>query len=115
MALLKGLPNRWLFLRNARLLARSFSAAPQAAEEDDDHRITVTVNPYKLHRLDEGPGREVETSKKELMDMFRTMYTMRRQALKRSRFRAMFSPGSRCLASAFGPVCSELLSLLLAC
>ena len=34
------------------------------------------VNPYKLHRLDEGPEREVETSKTELLEMFRSMYTV---------------------------------------
>ena len=36
------------------------------------------VNPYKLHRLDEGPETEVETSKSELLDMFRSMYTVSR-------------------------------------
>jgi hypothetical protein len=35
------------------------------------------VNPYKLHRLDEAPETEVATSKSELLDMFRSMYTVR--------------------------------------
>ena len=32
------------------------------------------MNPYKLHRLEEGPEREVETTKGELLQMFRSMY-----------------------------------------
>ncbi|KAK9903407.1 hypothetical protein WJX75_004838 [Coccomyxa subellipsoidea] len=57
----------------------SFSAIPEAVENDET--VTVTVNPYKLHRLEEGPSTEVETSKSELLGMFKTMYTMRRMEL----------------------------------
>lgn len=46
---------------------RSLSAEPAPSESDDS--ITVTVNPYKGHRL-EPPGRDVQTNKKELLDMF---------------------------------------------
>ena len=46
---------------------RSFSAEPAPSESDDS--ITVTVNPYKGHRL-EPPSRDVQTNKKELLDMF---------------------------------------------
>ena len=36
--------------------------------------LPMQVNPYKLHRLEEGPEREVETTKGELLQMFRSMY-----------------------------------------
>ena len=36
--------------------------------------MSLQVNPYKLHRLEEGPEREVETTKGELLQMFRSMY-----------------------------------------
>ena len=52
-------------------------ASSQAGAADDPH-IVVHTNPYKLHRLDKGPSREVETSRSELLNMFRTMVTMRR-------------------------------------
>ena len=38
-------------------------ALPERAPPDDenDPKLTVTVNPYKLHRLEDGPNREVRT------------------------------------------------------
>ncbi len=39
-----------------------------------DTLLSMQVNPYKLHRLEEGPEREVETTKGELLQMFRSMY-----------------------------------------
>ena len=46
---------------------RTFSAEPAPSESDDS--ITVTVNPFKGHRL-APPSRDVQTNKKELLDMF---------------------------------------------
>ena len=46
---------------------RRFSAEPAPAESEDS--VTVTVNPFKGHRL-EPPSRDVQTSKKELLEMF---------------------------------------------
>lgn len=53
--------------RSLQLSQRSFSAEPAPSESDDS--ITVTVNPFKGHRLDP-PSRDVQTNKKELLDMF---------------------------------------------
>ena len=39
-----------------------------------DVSLPMQVNPYKLHRLEEGPEREVETTKGELLQMFKSMY-----------------------------------------
>ena len=41
---------------------------------EGDGLLSMQVNPYKLHRLEEGPEREVETTKGELLQMFRSMY-----------------------------------------
>ena len=46
---------------------RPFSAEPAPSQSDDS--LTVTVNPFKGHRL-EPPSRDVQTSKQELLDMF---------------------------------------------
>lgn len=46
---------------------RSFSAEPAPAESGDN--VTITVNPFKGHKLDP-PSRDVQTNKKELLDMF---------------------------------------------
>lgn len=45
--------------------------------------MAVQVNEYKLHRLEEGPEREVETSKGELLQMFRCMYTVSKSQIDR--------------------------------
>lgn len=79
MALLKRLPAHVLALRRFCGSKRLFSAIAEPVENDES--VTVTVNPYKLHRLEEGPSTEVETSKSELLGMFKTMYTMRRMEL----------------------------------
>lgn len=50
-----------------QLSQRSFSAEPAPSESDDD--VTITVNPFKGHKL-EPPSRDVQTNKKELLDMF---------------------------------------------
>ncbi len=54
--------------RQSSIGQRCFSAEPAPKESDDDS-ITVTVNPFKGHRL-EPPSRDVQTNKKELLDMF---------------------------------------------
>lgn len=54
---------------------RPFSAEPAPSQSDDS--LTVTVNPFKGHRL-EPPSRDVQTSKQELLGMFETMVRMRR-------------------------------------
>ena len=46
---------------------RAFSAEPAPAQQDEN--ITVTVNPFKGHKLDP-PSRDVQTNKQELLDMF---------------------------------------------
>ena len=46
---------------------RSFSAEPAPSESDDN--VTIKVNPFKGHKLDP-PSRDVQTNKKELLDMF---------------------------------------------
>lgn len=46
---------------------RWFSAEPAPVEAQDS--ITVTVNPFKGHRLNP-PNRDVQTNKQELLDMF---------------------------------------------
>ena len=46
---------------------RAFSAEPAPAQQDEN--ITVTVNPFKGHRLDP-PSRDVQTNKQELLEMF---------------------------------------------
>lgn len=79
MTLLKRLPGQLSAVTRCSGSIRSFSAIPEAVENDET--VTVTVNPYKLHRLEEGPSTEVETSKSELLGMFKTMYTMRRMEL----------------------------------
>lgn len=53
--------------RHSSVSHRCFSAEPAPKESDDS--ITVTVNPFKGHRL-EPPSRDVQTNKKELLDMF---------------------------------------------
>ncbi len=53
--------------RQSSVGQRCFSAEPAPKESDDS--ITVTVNPFKGHRL-EPPSRDVQTNKKELLDMF---------------------------------------------
>ena len=79
MTLLKRLPAQLSAVARCSGSIRSISAIPEAVENDET--VTVTVNPYKLHRLEEGPSTEVETSKSELLGMFKTMYTMRRMEL----------------------------------
>ena len=49
--------------------------------EDNDPKITVTVNNFQLHRLEHGPSEVVQTSKSELFRLFKMMVTMRRRAL----------------------------------
>ena len=55
--------------------------AQQAEQQDDEAEITVTVNSYRGHNLDELPSTEVQSSKAELLRMFSDMYTMRRMEL----------------------------------
>ena len=50
-----------------QICQRSFSAKPAPSESDDN--VTITVNPFKGHKLDP-PSRDVQTNKKELLDMF---------------------------------------------
>jgi hypothetical protein len=45
---------------------------------DDDPKICVKTSPFLLHRLEDGPSQDVETSRGELLRMFKTMVTMRR-------------------------------------
>ena len=52
---------------STKLGQRSFSAEPAPSESDEN--VTITVNPFKGHKLDP-PSRDVQTSKKELLDMF---------------------------------------------
>lgn len=79
MTFLKRLPAHLPTLQRCCGSKRLFSAIAEPVENDES--VTVTVNPYKLHRLEEGPSTEVETSKSELLGMFKTMYTMRRMEL----------------------------------
>ena len=53
--------------------------AADASQKSLDEDFTVTVNPFKGHRL-EPPGREVKTSGKELMEMFKVCLTEHFQA-----------------------------------
>ena len=53
--------------------------AADASQKSLDEDFTVTVNPFKGHRL-EPPGREVKTSGKELMEMFKVCLTEHCQA-----------------------------------
>ena len=81
MALLLG-SARQLAARLAplRTLARAFSAQPEPEQEEGSGEVvTVKVNDYKLHKLEEGPPVEVVTSKSELKVAFRQMYLMRRR------------------------------------
>ncbi|CAK0786806.1 hypothetical protein CVIRNUC_010020 [Coccomyxa viridis] len=80
-ALLHRLSRQLSCLRTLQGRCRTFAALPQEANDHEEEKIKVTVNPYKLHRLDKGPETEVETSKSELLQMFRSMYTMRRMEL----------------------------------
>ena len=50
-----------------QLCHRTFSAEPAPVEENDS--ITVTVNPFKGHKLDP-PSQDVQTNKQELLNMF---------------------------------------------
>ena len=59
-------------------LGRGLAAQAEQAL-DEDQSVTVSVTPFKAHRIDDPPGTEVETSKKELLQMFKDMYRMRRQ------------------------------------
>lgn len=79
MALLKRLPSQLSAAVRYSESYRCFSALPEAV--DNDETVTITVNPYKLHRLEEGPTTEVQTSKSEPLGIFKTMYTMRRMEL----------------------------------
>lgn len=60
---------------------RSFAAEAAAVFDtpafEDDQNITVEVRPFKGHKVDP-PNNLVATSKAELMNMFETMYKMRR-------------------------------------
>lgn len=56
-------------------------AQPEEQQAGDDAEITVSVNSYRGHRLDDLPPTEVTTSKAELMRMFEDMYIMRRMEL----------------------------------
>lgn len=62
----------WCLLKTQRDFASSYRSA------DDNDRLVVRTNPFKLHRLEHGPSQDVETSRSELLNMFRTMVTMRR-------------------------------------
>jgi hypothetical protein len=73
MALLRGSRQKVCQLfkshvtRQSSVSQRCFSAETAPKESDDS--ITVKVNPFKGHRL-EPPSRDVQTNKKELLDMF---------------------------------------------
>ena len=56
MALLRRLPRQLLRSSPLQSSCRGFAVAEQV--DDGDPTITVTVNPYKLHRLEEGPSQE---------------------------------------------------------
>ena len=56
MALLRRLPRQLLPPRYLQASCRGFAVAEQA--DDGNPTITVTVNPYKLHHLEEGPSQE---------------------------------------------------------
>ena len=60
---------------------RGFAAEP-AASEEESQELTLKVNAYKGHRLDSLPDTSVTTSKTELLQFFRDMYTMRRMELQ---------------------------------
>ena len=60
---------------------RGFAAEP-AASEEESQELTIKVNAYKGHRLDSLPDTSVTTSKAELLQFFRDMYTMRRMELQ---------------------------------
>ena len=63
------------------LAQRGFAAEP-AASEDEPQDLTINVNAYKGHRLESLPDTSVKTSKAELLQFFRDMYTMRRMELQ---------------------------------
>ncbi len=73
--------------------------ASSQASEGDDPRISVHTNPFKLHRLEKGPSQEVETSRSELLNMFRTMVTMRRHDTTLS---SRFCSAERCMKCGSG-------------
>lgn len=52
-------------------------ATPASPQMDEGKRVTVDVHPFKGHRV-EPPPTQVETSREELMGMFRLMNVMRR-------------------------------------
>ena len=74
--------------RSQQLLHRCFALAPgqtavlrcrafaSESTSDDEQQFTVKVNPYKAYKVDPPPT-EVQTSKAELMDMFKKMYIYR--------------------------------------
>ena len=57
-------------------LQRKIASSRNSADAAD--RLVVRTNPFKLHRLEQGPSQDVETSRSELLHMFSTMVTMRR-------------------------------------
>lgn len=65
-------------LATACLGQRGFAAA---AATVDGETLTVEVNPYKSHHLEEPPSNVVTTSKAELLSFFRDMYRMRRMEI----------------------------------
>ena len=66
---------RYSRLRALPVQLRGFAAEPAQSSEPESgqQEITVTVNAFKGHRLDELPSTEVKTSKAELMGFFKQM------------------------------------------
>ena len=65
----------------AALARRGVAAEPAQSESDPDKDLTIDVNAYRGHHLESLPETSVKTSKAELIQFFRDMYTMRRMEL----------------------------------
>ncbi|POM67381.1 Pyruvate dehydrogenase E1 alpha subunit [Phytophthora palmivora] len=63
--------------RNAAPATRAFSAAANASGEAKFEFST----PFELHRLDQGPAEFAVTNRKEMLEYYELMYTLRRMAM----------------------------------
>lgn len=70
MALLAGRALRQCLTARQQMLsscARHFAAAAEPAPEDQDNKeVTVTVNKYRGHNLEQLPGCEVQTNRQAI-------------------------------------------------